>query len=111
MAISAQIGETPFHVGDIIRVHYKIKEADDKERIQVYEGMVTGIRGRTPNKTFTVRKIGANGVGIERIYPLITPWIAKIEVKKTGTVRRAKLNYIRTKSARQVATITQQRSS
>ena len=110
MAISAQIGEVKFHVGDIIRVHYKIKEAEDKERVQVYEGMVMGIRGRQENRTFTVRKIGANGIGIERIYPLNTPWIAKIEVKKSGTVRRGKLNYIRTKSARQVATITQQHS-
>lgn len=105
MAISTAVQGTSFHVGDIVRVHQKIMEGD-KERIQVYEGMVTGIRGRGENQTFTVRKISSGNIGVEKIFPSNTPWIAKVEVKKTGTVRRAKLTYIRAKSARQVAQIT-----
>ncbi len=107
MAISLNIKDTSVHVGDLIRVHYKVKESDEKERIQIFEGMVLGIRGRGESKTFRVRKIGANSIGVERIFPVESPWIAKVEVKKKGTVKRAKLNYVRTKSARQVATITQ----
>lgn len=110
MANNITIKETSFHVGDLVRVHYRVKEEGDKERIQIFEGMVLGIRGRDVNKTFRVRKIGANNIGVERIFPVVSPWIAKVEVKKTGSVRRAKLNYVRTKSARQVAAITQQAS-
>lgn len=92
--------------GDLIRVHQKVMEGD-KERIQVFEGMVIGIRGRQENKTFTVRKIASGGIGVEKIYPVDSPALAKIEVKKPGTVRRAKLGYVREKSAKQVAQITQ----
>lgn len=83
-----------FNVGDTIRVHQKIKEGD-KERIQVFEGIVIAIKGRGVNKMFTVRKISADAVGVERIWPLESPSIAKIEVKKQGDVRRAKLYYLR----------------
>lgn len=107
MANSTVHGDTSFHVGDLIRVHYKVQEGE-KERIQIFEGMVLSIRGRGTDKMFTVRKVAAGGVGVERIYPLSSPWIAKIEVKKAGHVRRAKLHYVRTKSARVVAAITQQ---
>lgn len=107
MAISTTIKGTPVHSGDIVRVHQRIKEEEAKERIQIFEGMVIKIRGRGENKTFTVRKIAAGGIGVEKIFPVDSPWIAKIEVKKTGDVRRAKLYYIRTKSARTVAQITQ----
>ncbi len=106
MANIAVVKDTTFHVGDLIKVHYRILEGE-KERIQIFEGLVIGIRGRDVNKTMTVRKIAAGGIGVERIYPLSSPWIAKIEVKKTGHVRRAKLKYVRTKSTRQVASITQ----
>ncbi len=106
MANQATIKETSFHVGDLVKVSLRVLEGD-KERIQVYEGMVIGIRGRGENKSFTVRKIAANNVGVERIFPLLSPWISKIEIKKAGQVRRAKLNYVRQKSARQVASITQ----
>ncbi len=108
MAISASINQVTFHVGDLVRIHYKIKEADDKERVQIFEGLVIGIRGRGVNRTFMVRKIASGNIGVERIYPLSSPWITKIEVKKTGTVRRAKLSYVRSQSARQVSTITHQ---
>lgn len=105
MAISLKVKDTNIHVGDIVRVHLRIKEGD-KERIQIFEGLLIAIRGREEeNKTFTVRKMSTANVGVERIFPVASPWIAKIEVKKTGQVRRAKLYYVREKSNRQVAAI------
>lgn len=105
MAISLKVKDTNIHVGDIVRVHLRIKEGD-KERIQIFEGLLIAIRGRgEESKTFTVRKMSTANVGVERIFPVTSPWIAKIEVKKTGQVRRAKLYYVREKSNRQVATI------
>jgi large subunit ribosomal protein L19 len=87
------------HPGDIIRVHQKIKEGD-KERVQVFEGIVIKTHGRVgPNATFTVRKI-ASGVGVERIYPLQSPNIVKIEFKKGSGVRRSKLYYLRNLSGK-----------
>lgn len=109
MANSTQVKETVFHVGDLVRVHQKVMEGE-KERIQVYEGLVIGIRGRGENQSYTVRKIASNNIGVERIFPTFSPWIAKVEVKKPGTVRRAKLNYVRKQSARRVAQITQNQS-
>lgn len=105
MAISLKIKDTEVHVGDIIKVHLKLIEGE-KERIQVFEGMVLGIRGRGVNKTFTVRKM-SSGIGVERIFPVDSPWIIKIEMSKKGSVRRAKLTYVRHQSSRQVAQITQ----
>ena len=84
---------SPFNPGDTVRVHYRIKEGD-KERIQVFQGTVIGRRGAGTGTTFTVRKISA-GVGVERIFPLHSPNIAKIERTGMGRVRRAKLNYLR----------------
>lgn len=82
------------NTGDIIKVHQKIKEGD-KERIQIFEGLVIATKGgKGVNATFTVRKI-ASGVGVERIYPLHSPNIAKIELVKKLPVRRAKLYYVR----------------
>ena len=83
----------PFTSGDTVRVHYKIKEGD-KERVQVFQGTVIGRRGSGTNATFTVRKISA-GVGVERVFPLHSPNIAKIEKTAAGKVRRAKLFYLR----------------
>ncbi len=105
MAISATIKGTPVHVGDIVQVHLKVVEGE-KERIQIFEGMILGIRGRGDNHTFTVRKVSSGNIGVERIFPLISPWIVKIQVKKPGKVRRAKLNYVRDQSSRQVSRIT-----
>ena len=82
-----------FHSGDTLNVHVKVIEGD-KERIQVFQGIVINRRGSGVNETFTVRKI-SSGVGVERIFPLHSPNIAKIERLREGKVRRAKLFYLR----------------
>lgn len=82
-----------FHVGDTIAVSVNVIEGD-KERIQVFKGIVMGIKGGGISKTFRVRKL-SNGVGVERIFPINSPRIAKIEIAKHGSVRRAKLYYLR----------------
>lgn len=82
-----------FGPGDTVAVHVKVKEGD-KERLQVFQGIVIKRRGAGVNKTFTVRKI-SNGVGVERIFPVHSPNIAKIERLRHGRVRRAKLYYLR----------------
>lgn len=84
---------TPVNPGDTVNVHYRVREGE-KERIQQYEGVVLNVRGSGANKTFTVRKI-SNNVGVERIFPYYSPFIAKMEIKKRGKVRRAKLFYLR----------------
>lgn len=82
-----------FNAGDTISVYYKIREGN-KERVQVYQGVVIQLNSEGTNKTFTVRKI-SNGVGVERIFPVNSPNIEKIEVNSHGKVRRAKLFYLR----------------
>lgn len=82
-----------FNAGDTIRVHYRIKEGD-KERIQVFQGTVISRRGSGTGKTFTVRKI-SSGIGVERVFPLYSPNIEKVERLTMGRVRRAKLYYLR----------------
>ena len=82
-----------FGVGDSVRVHTKVVEGD-KERIQIFSGVVIGKRGRGLNETFTVRRI-SYGEGVERIFPLHSPRVDKIEVERKGSVRRAKLSYLR----------------
>lgn len=82
-----------FTAGDTVNVHYRVREGE-KERIQQYQGVVINERGSGANKTFIVRKMSGS-VGVERIFPLYSPFIAKIEVKKRGKVRRSKLFYLR----------------
>ncbi len=105
MANTAKIGETSFAVGDTVKVYYKIIEKEKvsgikkreekeevRERFQPFEGTVISINS---SQNFTVRRLAADGVGIERIFPLNSPWINKITVTKKGDVRRAKLYYLR----------------
>ena len=90
----AQIKEvTPFNVGDTIKVHAKIVEGN-RERIQVFEGLVIKKQGGSNRATFTVRK-ASNGVGVEKTWPLHSPHVKEVEVIRRGKVRRAKLNYLR----------------
>lgn len=84
-----------FKPGDTVKVHFKIVEGG-KERIQIYEGLVIAVKNSRASRTFTVRK-NSYGVGVERIFPLHSPRIARIEVTRSGKVRRAKLYYIREK--------------
>lgn len=99
-----------FHVGDLVRVHYRLIEKEKvagktkrevkeetRERIQIFEGIVIAIKGSGADAMFTVRKIGAGAVGVERIFPLMSPWIRKMDVKKHGNIRRAKLYFLRGK--------------
>ena len=94
---------TPFSVGDTVRVHTRVVEGD-KERIQVFAGVVIGRKGRGLNETFTVRRI-SYGEGVERVFPLHSPRIAKIEVEQQGRVRRAKLNYLRTRKGKEATAV------
>jgi large subunit ribosomal protein L19 len=82
-----------FKGGDTVTVHYKIKEGE-KERVQMFTGVVLQRRGHGPVESFTVRKM-SNGVGVERIFPVNSPYIEKIEIKKKGVVRRARIFYLR----------------
>jgi len=83
----------PFKVGDTVVVHAKVREGD-KERIQVFQGLVTRRRGTGSGETFTVRKV-SSGVGVERIFPVQSPLVTKLEIKSRGYVRRARLYYLR----------------
>jgi large subunit ribosomal protein L19 len=94
--------ELDFKPGDLVRVHVKIKESG-RERIQTFEGTVISLRGRGENATFTVRRVGVGGIGVERIWPVNSSSIDKIEVKKRGDFRRAKLYFIRNISAKELA--------
>lgn len=87
-----------FNVGDTVRVHTKVVEGD-KERIQVFAGIVIGIHGRGLNRNFTVRRI-SYGEGVERIFPVNSPRVDKVEVEREGKVRRAKLTYLRKRTGK-----------
>jgi len=94
MANQVKINDTVFSVGDKVKILQKIQEGD-KTRLQPFEGIVIAIKGDGENKMFTVRKIAAGSIGVERIWPLNSPWIDNIKVIKKGQVRRAKLYYLR----------------
>lgn len=99
MGDRAQIG---IRAGDTVRVHQKIKDDKGKTRLQVFEGIVLARKhGDEPGATFTVRKV-VDGIGVEKIFPLYSPLIDKIEIVKRSQVRRAKLYYIREKVAREI---------
>jgi large subunit ribosomal protein L19 len=92
-----------FQVGDTVRVHTKVVEGD-KERIQIFAGIVIGRRGRGLNSTFTVRRI-SYGEGVERIFPVHSPRVDKVEVERRGSVRRAKLHYLRDRVGKSATTV------
>jgi large subunit ribosomal protein L19 len=106
MALIATHNETRFGVGDRVRVVQKIKEGE-KTRTYAFDGMVLSIKGRGVNRSFTVRRIGAGQIGIERIFPLSSPTIEKVEVVRHGKegVRHAKLYYSRGKSKKEIEKI------
>ncbi len=89
-----------FKPGDLVKVYVKVVEGD-KTRISPFQGVVIQIKGSGESKTFVVRKVSA-GIGVERIFPLNSPMIAKIEVKRRGKVRRAKLTYLRNKKVKKL---------
>jgi large subunit ribosomal protein L19 len=92
-----------FKVGDGVRVHTRVVEGD-KERIQIFSGIVIGRKGAGINETFTVRRI-SYGEGVERVFPLHSPRIAKVEVEKQGKARRAKLNYLRDRKGKEATAV------
>ena len=83
-----------FRPGDTVRVHVRLKESGEKERVQPFEGVVVSMRGHLSGATFTVRRVSF-GIGVERIFPVNSPMISSIEVLQAGQVRRAKLYYLR----------------
>ena len=93
----------PFRVGDSVRVHTRVVEGD-KERIQIFTGIVIGRRGTLLEETFTVRRI-SYGEGVERVFPVHSPRIARIEVESAGSARRAKLNYLRKRKGKQAMAV------
>ena len=106
MALKIIHKDIEFGVGDRVRVVQKISDGD-KSREAIFEGMVIGIKGRSPGKTFVVRRIGEAGIGIERIFPINLPSIEKVEVIRKGTsgVRRSKLYYLRGSSPKEIEKI------
>ena len=98
-----------FRVGDSVRVHTKVIEGD-KERIQIFAGVVIGRRGHGISETFTVRRI-SYGEGVERVFPLHSPRISKIEVETHGSVRRAALNYLRKRTGKAAMTVKERKQA
>ena len=98
-----QKNDAQFSVGDSVRVHTRVVEGD-KERVQIFQGIVIGRKGRGLNATFTVRRI-SYGEGVERVFPVHSPRIAKVEVEKAGTARRAKLNYLRNRKGKEATAV------
>lgn len=91
-------------VGDTVRVHQEVIE-NEKQRIQIFEGIVIAVKNRGNNRSFTVRKIAANNIGVEKIFPVMLPTIKKIEVKRQGQVRRSKLYYLRDRIGKQATRV------
>lgn len=97
-AFAAKTELPEFHPGDTITVHYKIKEGN-KERVQLFRGTVIQLRGAGETATFTVRKMSGN-VGVERIFPMASPFIEKIEIGRRGKVRRSRIFYLRERTGK-----------
>ncbi len=104
MAIKMTHGNSDFFVGDTVKVNYKIKEKDGKDRIQAFDGVIISIKGTRPNQNFIVQKKGTDSVLIERIFPLNSPWIESIKKMRSPKrkIVRAKLFFLRDSHARGV---------
>ena len=94
---------SPFKVGDSVKVHTRVKEGE-KERTQIYAGVVIGRKGRGLNENFTVRRISF-GEGVERVFPINSPLVEKVVVDRTGQVRRAKLYYLRGRKGKEALSV------
>jgi len=94
---------SPFRIGDTVKVHTRVIEGD-KERIQIFAGIIISHKGCGLNEAFTVRKI-SYGEGVERVFPVHSPKVAQIEVTKSGRVRRARLHYLRGRKGKQAITV------
>lgn len=92
------------NIGDVVKVHQKVLEKG-KERIQIFSGLVIAFGGNEQNRTFTVRRIASQGIGVERIWPINSPMLVSIDIKRKGKVRRAKLYYLRGKIGKQATKI------
>lgn len=104
MANSFLYKETRYKVGDTVSIDYKLKEGD-KERIQIFKGIITKVRGDSEeNRMFTVRRISKTGTGVEKIIPLLSPYIAKMMLVKKSSYQKAKLYFIRGLTEQEVRT-------
>jgi len=104
MANSFLYKETKYKVGDTVSIDYKLKEGD-KERIQIFKGIITKVRGDSEaNRMFTVRKISKDGIGVEKVIPLSSPYIAKMELVKKSSYQKAKLYFIKNLTEQEVRT-------
>ena len=101
--------DAKFNVGDSVKVHTKVVEGD-KERIQIFSGVVIGRRGHGLNSTFTVRRI-SYGEGVERVFPVNSPRVDKVEVERHGSVRRSKLTYLRNRIGKGAVAVKEQARS
>ncbi|MFA4827522.1 MAG: 50S ribosomal protein L19 [Candidatus Shapirobacteria bacterium] len=103
MALTFKYGDVEFKVGDTIKVNYKIKEKD-KERVQAFDGVILAIRGSQENKNIIVQKAATDGVKVERIFPIISPWIDSIKKTRSpkGKINRAKLYFLRDQKSRSI---------
>lgn len=103
MAIKAKWqNKVDFFVGDTVKILYKIVEEGKKERVQPYQGLIIGIRGSGENKSFIVRKTSIDNIGVERTFPLNSPWITDLKIIRGSlrTIKRAKLYYLRKQGAK-----------
>lgn len=110
MALSLTHNDSTVTVGDTVRVHQEISEGD-KSRVQIFEGIIIAIKNSGAGKSFTVRRMGANGIGVERIYPLQMPGLKKVEIKTKGHVKRAKLYYLRERVGKAATRIREKKAS
>lgn len=97
MANTISVKGTPLHIGDLVAISYAFSEGDKKKE-QIFEGTLIAVKGAGDNKMFTVRKVGKDSIGVERIFPALSPFITKVHVTKKGRARRAKLYFIRGRS-------------